>query len=316
VEYKDYYSTLGVARGASHEDIKKAYRKLVRKVHPDVNKSSNADQKTKELNEAYEVLGNADKRAAYDRLGRTAQADEHDGPRSGWYRADGSASGAANGSANDSAHGAPERDFFSDLFSTIGRRGRHRFRMRGEDIRASISIDLADSYAGASRVVSLRLAEPDEQGNTALRERRIALEIPKGILAGQQLRVAAQGQAGLAGGARGDLLLEVAFKPSSQYQVDGRDVLQTLPVAPWEAALGADIDLPTPSGRVRVSVPPGSQSGRKLRLKGRGIPASPPGDLYLLLDVVLPPATSARARALYEQMGRELAFDPRRGLRG
>lgn len=304
MEYKDYYSTLGVARNATPDDIKKAYRKLVRKHHPDVNKASNADQKTKELNEAYDVLGDPDKRAAYDRLGSAAHAGQPFEPPPDWADAYGF------------DRGEQGRDFFSDLFAHIGRRGRGAFRMRGEDIRASIAIDLHDAFHGASRVVTLRLSEPDQHGRSQLRERQIAVAIPKGVLAGQQLRLAGQGQPGVGGAAAGDLLLEVAFNPSTQYRVDGRDVQQTVPVAPWEAALGADIDLPTPSGRVRVSVPPGSQSGRKLRLKGRGIPASPPGDLYLLLEVVLPPATSATARALYEQMGRELAFDPRRGLRG
>ncbi len=304
MEYKDYYSTLGVARNATPDDIKKAYRKLVRKCHPDVNKASNADQKTKELNEAYDVLGDPDKRAAYDRLGSAAPAGQPFEPPPDWADTYGV------------ERGGQGRDFFSDLFAHIGRRGRGAFRMRGEDIRASIAIDLHDAFHGASRVLTLRVSEPDPHGRSQLRERQIAVTIPKGVLAGQQLRLAGQGQPGAGGAAAGDLLLEIAYNPRTRYRVDGRDVQQTVPVAPWEAALGADIDLPTPSGRVRVSVPPGSQSGRKLRLKGRGIPASPAGDLYLLLEVVLPPATSSRARALYEQMGRELAFDPRRGLRG
>ncbi len=290
---KDYYRTLGVPRDASAADIKLAYRKLVRKYHPDVNKAKDAEHTTKELNEAYDVLGDPVKRAGYDRLGSRAHAGEPFAPPPSWARTDGF------------QQGRPERDFFSELFAHVGRRG--RFRSRGEDIRATLSVDLHDSYHGATRLVSIRLQE---------RERKLSVTIPKGVLAGQQLRIHGQGQPGVGGGEQGDLLLEIAFNPSAQYEVDGRDVRQTVPVAPWEAALGADINIPTPSGRVQVTIPAGSQSGRQLRLKGRGIPAQPPGDLYLQLDVVLPPATSAKARALYEQMGRELAFDPRRHLRG
>jgi curved DNA-binding protein len=303
VANKDYYKTLGVARGASQDDIKKAYRRLVRQHHPDVSRASNAEQKTKELNEAYDVLGDATKRAAYDRQGSDFQSSQpYETPPGG----------AGNEGYADSAQG---RDFFADLFAHVGRRGRSAFRMRGEDIRAPIAIDLRDSYLGASKIVTVRLAEPDPSGRSVMRERRINVSIPKGVLAGQQLRMAGQGQAGTGGAAAGDLLLDVAFNPSEPYQVDGRDVSKTVPVTPWEAALGAQIDVPTPSGAVRVNVPAGSQNGRKLRLKGRGIPATPPGDLYLLLDIVLPPADSARARALYEQMARELAFDPRSARR-
>ncbi len=304
MEYKDYYSALGVARDASPDEIKRAYRKLVRQYHPDRNKASHAEHKTKELNEAYEVLGNADKRAAYDRLGSGARPGEAFQPPPDWARDYGF------------AREEQGRDFFADLFAHVGRRGRGSFRQRGEDIRASIAIDLRDAYLGAQRSMTLRVAEADPAGRSALRERHISVAIPKGVLAGQQLRLAGQGQAGTGGGAAGDLLLEISYQPTARYRVDGRDVLQSVPVAPWEAALGAEIDVPTPSGLVRVSVPAGSQGGRKLRLKGRGIPAQPPGDLYLELDVVLPPASSAKARALYEQMRRELAFDPRRGLRG
>jgi curved DNA-binding protein len=299
VQSKDHYQTLGVTRDASADDIKKAYRRLVRKHHPDVNPASNAQQKTQELNEAYNVLGDAGKRADYDRQFNAAYSGAPFEPSPNWPGGDGF-SGSEQG-----------RDFFADLFAHVGRRGRGAFRNRGEDIRATIAIDLRDSYLGASRVVTIRVAEPDLSGRSVVRERRISIDIPKGVLAGQQLRMAGQGQPGTGGGAAGDLLLEVSFKPSDPYRIDGRDVQQTVPVAPWEAALGALIEVPTPTGPVRVNVPPGSQNGRKLRLKGRGIPAAPAGDLYLLLDIVLPPANSAKARALYQQMERELGFNPR-----
>jgi curved DNA-binding protein len=281
VEYKDYYQTLGVKKDASEADIKKAYRKLVRAHHPDLSKAKDADLRTKEINEAYAVLGDPEKRAAYDSLGSNMHAGQPFQPPPDW--------------------GAGE-DFFADLFSHIGRRG--RFGMQGEDMHATIAIDLRDAYQGATRNVSLR---------TPGGERTLEVRIPKGIMPGQQIRLAGQGQPGYQGGPPGDLVLEIAIAADPHYRVEGRNVIRTLAVAPWEAALGAHIDVPTPSGPVQVSVPPGSQHGRKLRLKGRGIPGHPAGDLYLVLELVLPPASSPRARELYQAMARDLAFNPRAG---
>jgi curved DNA-binding protein len=174
--------------------------------------------------------------------------------------------------------------------------------MRGEDIHAAIAIDLRDAYQGATRTISLRAGQ---------QEKTLSVNIPTGVTPGQQLRLAGQGHPGMGGGGPGDLFLEIQFNQDPRYRVEGSSVYQNVPVAPWEAALGASISVPTPSGAVEVTVPSGSQSGRKLRLKGRGIPSSQPGDLYLILDVVLPPATSDRARELYQQMARDLAFNPR-----
>ena len=303
MEYKDYYKTLGVAKNATAEDIKKAYRKLMRKHHPDVNKAKDAGDKAKEINEAYAVLGDADKRAAYDALGSGARPGQPFQPPPDW------------GATYDFGGGGD--DFFSDLFAHVGRRSRHggTFRTRGEDIHATIAIDLADAYHGATRSVSLRMPQRDAQGRTGSLERTLDVTIPKGALPGQQLRMAGQGHPGSGGGPPGDLILDIAFSPDPQYRVEGRNVTERLAVAPWEAALGAHIDVPTPSGQVQVSVPAGSQSGRKLRLKGRGIPGHPPGDLYLVLDVVLPPASNPKARELYQAMARDLAFNPRAGVR-
>jgi curved DNA-binding protein len=304
VEYKDYYNILGVDKKASSDDIKKAYRKLVRKYHPDVSKEKDADAKTKELNEAYGVLGDAEKRAAYDELGQGYHAGQEFRPPPDW------------GSQFDTT-GAGADDFFADLFAHMGR-GRARggagaggFQMRGEDVHASISIDLREAYTGTSRTVSLRVPERDAAGRVVMRDKTLSVNIPKGVTPGQQLRLAGQGQPGIGGGPPGDLYLEIQFNPDPRYRVEGADVYETVPVAPWEAALGAKIAVPTPAGQVEVTVPPNSQTGRKLRLKGRGIPASTPGDLYLILEVVLPPADMPRARALYEQMARELNFNPR-----
>jgi curved DNA-binding protein len=312
VEYKDYYQILGVERTASADDIKKAYRKLVRQYHPDVSKHKDATEKTKEINEAYDVLGDAEKRAAYDALGQAPRHGQEFQPPPDWGQQYDFGGGGGSGSAED---------IFADLFAHMGRgRGRGRraggmggggFQMRGEDIHAAIAIDLRDAYQGATRTIGLRVPQQDAQGRTVMQDKTLSVNIPKGVTPGQQLRLAGQGQPGIGGGGPGDLYLEIQLNPDARYRVEGAHVYQNVPVAPWEAALGASIAVPTPSGTVEVAVPAGSQSGRKLRLKGRGIPAAQPGDLYLILDVVLPPATSERARELYQQMARELAFDPR-----
>ena len=303
MEYKDYYQSLGVEKTASADDIKKAYRKLVRKYHPDVSKHTDSDSKTKEINEAYGVLGDAEKRTAYDELGSGRRAGQPFQPPPGWGSSFG---GAGNG----------DSDFFSDLFANVGRRPRAGgpgagYQARGEDIHATIAIDLVDLYHGATRTVTLRVPQRDAAGRVLTTDKSIEVKIPKGVLPGQQLRLAGQGHPGIGGGGSGDLFLEIGLKPDQRYRVDASDVYETVPVAPWEAALGASIAVPTPSGDVEVTVPAGSQTGRKLRLKGRGIPVRLPGDLYLVLEVVLPPADNDKARALYETMARELAFNPR-----
>ncbi|TFW18843.1 DnaJ C-terminal domain-containing protein [Duganella callida] len=310
MEYKDYYQTLGVAKTASEDEIKKAYRKLVRKYHPDVSKEADAQAKTQEINEAYGVLSDAEKRAAYDDLGRGHQyrAGQEFRPPPDWGRGFGGGGGGAGGGFED----AMGSDFFADLFANLGGgRRRQAPPQRGDDRHATISIDLADAYNGATRTINMMVADRDAQDRIVTRERNFSVNIPKGVMAGQQLRLAGQGQAGPAG--PGDLYLEIQFNPNPRYRIDGRDVYQTVPVAPWELALGGEIEVTTPSGKVNVTVPAGSQSGRKLRLRGRGIPGKETGDLYLLLEVVLPPATSDKARELYQTMARELAFNPRAG---
>jgi curved DNA-binding protein len=303
VEYKDYYQTLGVEKSASADEIKKAYRKLVRKYHPDVSKHKDADSKTKEINEAYEVLGDAEKRTAYDELGTGRRAGQEFHPPPDWASAFGG--------------GDMDSDFFSDLFAHVGRRSRGGgagggYQMRGEDIHATITVDLGDAYRGATRTITMRVPQRDPSGRVVTTDKSLDVKIPKGVLPGQQLRLAGQGHPGIGGGPPGDLYLEIQLKPDPRYRVEGANVYETVPVAPWEAALGAKITVPTPSGEVEVTVPPGSQTGRKLRLKGRGIPARPPGDLYLVLEVVLPPADNDKARQVYETMAREFAsFNPR-----
>ncbi len=308
MEYKDYYKILGVARDASQDEIKRAYRKLARKYHPDVSKEANAETRFKEINEANEVLKDAEKRAAYDQLGSRWQAGEQFRPPPDW-----DAGFEFSGSPRQSGQGQDFSDFFSELF---GRRTRHaggaQQRAAGQDHHAKIMLDLEDAYRGGTHRISLRVPEIDASGHLAYRERSLDVQMPKGVRAGQQVRLAGQGAAGVGGA--GNLYLEVQFKPHPFYSVDGSDIYLKLPVAPWEAALGATVKAPTPDGAVEVKIPPNSQSGRKLRLKSRGLPGNPAGDLYLTLEVVLPEATTSRARELYQTMAQELAFDPRHSL--
>jgi curved DNA-binding protein len=314
MEFKDYYKVLGVERGASEDEIKKAFRKLARKHHPDVNKAADAASRMQDLNEAYDVLRDPEKRAAYDRVGQGMRGGQEFRPPPGWEE------GFEFSGAPEGAGPGDHSDFFETLFGTA-RRARGQATAGGrsprwEDHHAKIVIPLEDAFHGATRGLSLRAPELDASGHVVLRERELQVKIPKGIRAGQQIRLAGQGSPGPRGEPAGDLYLEVEFEPHPRFRVDGRDLYVTLRVAPWEAALGASVPVRTPDGEVQMSVPPGSQGGRKLRLKGRGIPGPAPGDLYVVLDVVLPPATSDAAKALYEQMARELAFDPRAGGEG
>lgn len=316
MEFKDYYQTLGVSRDATAEEIKKAFRRLARKYHPDVSKETGAEHKMKEVNEAYAVLSDPEKRAAYDQLGqgRGFQTGSDFQPPPGW-----DAGFEFSGRGFSGAQTADFSDFFAELFGRQmggmggGSRQTHR-RMRGEDHHAKIMLDLEDTYHGTIRGLTLRIPKLDNQGRTVLTEHTLDVRIPKGVYAGQVIRLAGQGGPGHAGEPAGDLFLEVQFKPHHRYRIENKDVYATLPVAPWEAALGATIKIPVPDGLVEVRVPENSQTGRKLRLKGRGIPAATPGDLYLMLEVVLPPATTAKAREFYQTMARELAFNPRQNL--
>src|SRR5512147_638440 len=308
MEFKDYYKILGVERTATADDIKGAYRKLARKYHPDVSKESGAEARFKEIGEAYKVLHDPEKRAAYDQLGARWQPGQEFTPPPDW------------GAGFEFTRGtvSPEEavdfsDFFSSLFGQFGRHAQSA-QAPGEDHHAKIFIELEDAYTGATRGITLRAPQLDAQGRVVLRERTLNVQIPKGLREGQLIRLAGQGAAGIGGAPPGDLYLEVHFAPHPLYRVEARDVFLTLPLAPWEAALGATVNTPTPTGVVEVKIPPGSQSGRKLRLKGRGIPGQPAGDLYLVLEVVLPPADTEHAQRIYHTMARELAFNPRQGL--
>lgn len=309
MEFKDYYQIMGVAREASQDEIKRAYRQLARKYHPDVSKEPDAEARFKEIGEAYEVLKDPEKRAAYDQLGSNWKQGQDFRPPPDWNAGFEFSGGFGGDGAADFS------DFFSSLFGGAARqRGSGGYKARGEDHHAKILIDLEDAFSGATRAIVLRAPQLDPQGRMAVANRTLNVSIPKGIRAGQHIRLAGQGSPGMGGEAAGDLYLEVDFKPHTLYRVDGRDLYLDLPLAPWEAALGATVTTPTPGGNVQVKVPPNTQAGRKLRLKGRGIPGDPPGDLYLVLQVALPGADSERAREIYLTMARDLAFNPRRTL--
>jgi curved DNA-binding protein len=310
MKFKDYYETFGVPRGATQDEIKRAYRKLARKYHPDVSKDPDADARFKELGEAYTVLKDPDKRAAYDQMGSRWKDGQDFQPPPGWD--DGfQFSGPGSGDSMDHS------DFFEALF---GRRARGAQRpgmhARGEDHHAKVLIDLEDAYRGARRAFSLRVPAMDGQGHVFMRERRLDVSIPKGIRSGQHLRLAGEGEPGLGEGPAGDLYLEIGYNPHPHFRVDGCDVYLDLPLAPWEAALGCSLTVPTPDGSVRLTVPAGSAAGRQLRLKGKGVPGNPPGDLYAMPVIVLPPAVSDSEQEAYRAMAKAFVFNARAHMRG
>lgn len=311
MEYQDYYETLGVARDATQEDIKRAYRKLARQHHPDLSKEAGAEARFKALGEAYEVLKDPEKRAAYDQLGADYKAGQDFRPPPDWDMGFEHAGGFAG-------DGADFSDFFETLFgAAAAAQGQERagaFHAKGSDRHAKIVIDLEDAYHGATKAISLRLPMLDPDGRVQLREHKLNVRIPKGVREGQHIRLSGQGESGIGAAPPGDLYLEIAFRPHPLYRALGRDLHLDLPVAPWEAALGAKVKVPTPEGAVSLSVPAGSDQGRRLRLKGRGLPGKPAGDLFVTLQLALPPADSEEAKALYGAMAEKLSFNPRAKL--
>lgn len=316
MDYKDYYQILGVDKRAGADEIKKAFRKLARKYHPDISKEADASARMAEINEANAVLSDPEKRAAYDAL---AEAPRHAGsgggfqPPPGWeqqgfhFRSGG----------EDPADEADFSDFFSQMFgrgaqSRQGQGARRPPDMRGQDQHASIELDLEDSYAGAQRSLHLRTVATDDQGQPVHRDKELQVTIPKGVHEGQMIRLAGQGSPGLGQGPAGDLLLQVHFRHDPRWWAQGKDVHQRLALAPWEAALGGDIRVTTIAGQFDVHVPAGQRPGRKLRIKGKGLPAATPGDLYLVLEVALPAAQTDAQRQAYAALAQAFpAFDAR-----
>ena len=325
MEYKDYYQLMGVERDATQDEIKRAYRKLARKYHPDVSKATDAEARFKEVGEAYEVLKDPEKRAAYDQLGANWKAGQDFNAPPGWDAGfEFSGDGYTGGFEGDAG---THSDFFESLFGQFRAGGqggysgpgtRGGLHARGSDHHARVLIDLEDAMHGVTRSISLRVPEVDAQGHVTTRERVLNVRIPKGVKQGQHIRLVGQGNPGMGEGKPGDLYMEIEFNPHSIYRVDGRDVYLDVPVAPWEAALGAAIKVPTPAGTVDMKIKPGSANGSKLRLKGRGLPGgsagNKPGDLYVVLQLALPPAATDKAKGIYKNMQQELDFNPRAKL--
>jgi curved DNA-binding protein len=306
MEFKDYYAIMGVPRDATAEQIKQAYRKLARKYHPDVSKEADAEARFKDVGEAYEVLRDPQKRAAYDQLGSGPRPGEDFRPPPDFdagfeFRGAGH---AGPGEAGGFAFEGDPSEFFESLFGREGFGGGARRRGRGEDHHARIVIDLQASLEGGTRTITLR----------GPAERTLNVRIPRGIQAGQHIRLAGQGEKLPGEDKPGDLFLEVSFAPHPLYRPEGRDLHLELPVAPWEAALGASVRVPTPDGAVDLKIPAGSKAGSRMRLRGRGLPSATPGDLYVTLQIVLPPAHDATVRAAYEALAAAAPFDPRSAL--
>ncbi len=314
MQFQDYYKTLGVAREATLDEIKRAYRKLARKYHPDVSSEPEAEARFKDVGEAYEVLKDPEKRAAYDQFGKDWKAGQEFRPPPDWD---------AGFEFSGPGDGGGFSDFFENLFGGVrgGRAGgfdrgfqRPHRRTQGEDHHARIVIGLIDAFGGATRTLNLRMPKVTPDGHVVTEDRSVRVSIPKGVKEGQRIRLAGQGAAGFGGGPSGDLYLEVSFEPHPFFVADGRDILLELPITPWEAALGATLAVPTLGGKVDLKIPPNSRSGKKLRLKGRGLPGAPPGDQIVNLRIETPAATTDEQRALYEQMRATMPLNPRSGL--
>ena len=310
MKYKDYYATLGVARDAGEPEIKKAYRKLARKYHPDVSKEEGAEEKFKEVSEAYETLKDAEKRAAYDQLGRH-QPGEQFQPPPGWERSFGEQSPGSGSFSFDDVD-------LADLFAGLAGRGRRGARrpdmpIPGQDFEAAVRISFDQAYKGTEVEFDMAVAEPDENGALRRVPRKIRVRIPKGVADGQKLRVPGKGGKGMNGGRDGDLYLDIEVQSHPLYRADGLDLYMDLPLAPWEAVLGARVEVPTPGGRVTLKVPANTHAGQKLRLSGRGLarPDGTSGHLYAVAQIVVPTVVDERQRSLFTQLKDASAFNPR-----
>lgn len=311
VKFQDYYETLGVGRSASQDEIQKAYRKLARKYHPDVSKAEGAEDKFKQITEAYEVLKDPDKRKRYDALGANWKAGQDFQAPPGWENVQFSTGGM----------GGDFSDFFSQIFGggfgggmggfRAGARGAHTLRRRGEDYEVGLDVTLYEVHTGASRRVDFDVREPD--GRTE--RKSLTVTIPMGIKSGSKIRLAGQGGPGVGGGPDGDLFLRVRIRSDARFEPDGHNLRTTLKLAPWEAALGTEVNVPTLEGSVKMKVPAGIQSGQSLRLKGKGLNRKPgdAGDLLVSVQIAVPKELTPRERELFEELAKESAFQPRSG---
>ncbi len=317
MEYKDYYKTLGVAREASQDQIKQAYRRLARKYHPDINKEASAEQLFKEIGEAYEVLKDPEKRAAYDNVGNNYQPGQEFKPPPGWNN-----NFDFQGADYSGADGTGFSNFFEELFgraqsSATRSPGNSTYRMQGENQHAKIAIRLQDAYHGAKQTITLTDSTIDQHGRLVTAPRSLNISIPKGIIEGQRIRLEGQGMPGMGGGPKGDLFLEIIFQKDPLFKAVKRDIHLTLPINIWEAALGATITAPTLGGKVQLKIPPNSQGGNKLRLKGRGLStAASKGDQYVHLQIHVPEAKTTAQKNLFKKMAEIMPVNPRAALGG
>ena len=301
MEKVDLYKVLEVSKEASQDEIRRSYRRLARKYHPDVSKEKDAEARFKEIGEAYEVLRDPEKRAAYDALG-TRRPGEDFRPPPDWEFDHGAR-------VDPDAHS----DFFEQLFGGLGGR-RASFRSRGFDTAGQVEVTLEEAFRGTERRLTMQRVAVDERGQPQPATQQLNVRIPAGVVDGQQVRVPAQGQPGVRGGPAGDLFLQVRLKPHRWFRAEGRDIWLDLPVTPWEAALGETVRVPTLGGRVDLKIPKGSQTDRQLRLRGRGLPGNPPGDQFVVLKVTAPAPTNAAGEALYRQLAAAVPANPRQAM--
>ena len=312
MEFKDYYKILGVAPNADNKAIKTAYRKLARKYHPDVSEHSDAEAQFKEVTEAYEVLKDTTKRAEYDELRQYGGEQQEFRPPPGWQASRSSAGGGGSQYQRDFS------DFFSSMFGgaggaqSSGFAGHQPFNQRGQDIETELPIFLEDTLAEESKTISYHLPHYDNDGRVTEVNKTLNVKIPPGVVDGERIRLKGQGAPGIGEGASGDLYLRIRLVPHPLFDVEGHNLIITVPIAPWEAALGARITLPTLSGKIQLTIPANSQSGQRLRVKGKGLPGKQLlGDLYAVLKVVMPPSTSQSINSQWQKLAEVAPFDPR-----
>ena len=327
LEYKDYYAVLGVDRNVAQDAIRKAYRKLARQYHPDVNNRPGAEAKFKEVAEAYEVLGDPEKRKKFDALGSNWRAGQEftppDDMGGGHYE--------FRGPEHEQSFNPEDFGRFSSFFETMFGRGfehadqedpgdsAHGWAQRGDDHEASIRIDLEDAIHGVTKSISLQTAEHDEYGRMSRHTRTYEVRIPPGTRENSRIRLKGQGGAGHRGAPHGDLYLRVHINPHPDFKLDGDDIETDVPVSPWEAALGATLPVQTPDGIVNLRLPAGASSGQRFRLRGRGFSgrgSHPPGDLFVRIIIVLPPHLDDRERALFTELRQISKFNPRSTHKG
>lgn len=316
MNFKDYYEILGVAEDADKKAIKTAYRRLARKFHPDVSKEHDAEARFKDVSEAYEVLGNDERRAEYDQLRKYGSQGESFQPPPGWQPAGGGAS----------FDGGDFSDFFASIFGNRAGPSAHRarssrgstssedlFSRRGEDVEIDMPVFLEDTLKTESKKIAYNLPHYGESGRLPDVKKTLNVKIPKGVLDGERIRLQGQGAPGFGKGPAGDLYLRIRLVPHPLFDVSGHDLTLTVPIAPWEAALGATVKVPTLSGRISLTIGPNSQTGQRLRVKGKGLPTKTGhGDLYVLLKVVMPPTSDEASKVLWQDLAKQSAFDPRR----